>query len=461
MKVVTVHGTFAGLPGEDEGDRWWQRKSAFCNELKDEFGLASKDIIPFHWDVGANSEAERSDYGARLFQNLKAIDEAGEPFFVISHSHGGNVVFHALLEAISRMDNLANLKRWISLGTPFVNFARKNYFLRRFTYRYKALLYALFVAAILYFATVARGAADVTIENNYNVAALMVFVFVGGGVAWLLWRRDRALRALNYSHFFESKLTSIYHSGDEAFFVLNQIQKQQVQLSSQTAIAAGLANTAGNLAILAAIFAIILPHWSAQGINYLVAYKWLGTQIAGYADAYVLTDPNAPPFGYRIAQSVATHAGIFLALFLAMLLLFGSLFVLSYLLSIPLNWLASKGFTRQLRNLIWGWDVADRYVQTVSRMPAHFDKSSAIQLDEATEKRMLAACDAALSKTGARVREMLMAINLGQITVEQGQQIFRNADFKELIHNTYFDTASVRQRIFKEIKAALPGTKPA
>ena len=59
-KLVTVHGTGAGHK-ECTGERWWQRGSPFLAELAKRLNLdpARVEIVPFHWDLGPNSETGR------------------------------------------------------------------------------------------------------------------------------------------------------------------------------------------------------------------------------------------------------------------------------------------------------------------------------------------------------------------------------------------------------------------
>jgi len=96
--IVTVHGTSAGRP-EDDGDRWWQRGSAFHKQLSELVTSADGSPLefrPFHWS-GRNSETDRRKAGRQLARDLRKIEEEGRPYHVIGHSHGGSVIHLALI----------------------------------------------------------------------------------------------------------------------------------------------------------------------------------------------------------------------------------------------------------------------------------------------------------------------------------------------------------------------------
>src|SRR6202521_4480001 len=78
-KVVTVHGTGSGH-NEDNGHEWWQHGSAFQQELAKRLHLdpAKVEIVPFHWQLGPNSETARRAAGRALYQLLRGYDKSGE-----------------------------------------------------------------------------------------------------------------------------------------------------------------------------------------------------------------------------------------------------------------------------------------------------------------------------------------------------------------------------------------------
>ncbi|MGE0594951.1 MAG: hypothetical protein AB7P07_01185 [Hyphomonadaceae bacterium] len=120
--VVTVHGTNDGA-AEDDGGQWWQRNSAFCQRVQADAAAAGATLEwrPFHWD-GANSDVSRRAAGKQLAETLKPLlhRRDGGAVSVIGHSHGGNVIVHALDDPFLWRAHRCGALRIISVGTPFL-----------------------------------------------------------------------------------------------------------------------------------------------------------------------------------------------------------------------------------------------------------------------------------------------------------------------------------------------------
>lgn len=121
-KLITVHGTGAGASA-DEGAIWWQLGSPFMTSLGRILDMSQVEVIPFHWDIGANSERQRRDAGKRLYEQLKALDAAGQDYYVLGHSHGGSVIYNALLLSAVKSKRLQRLQAWFTVGSPFIDIA--------------------------------------------------------------------------------------------------------------------------------------------------------------------------------------------------------------------------------------------------------------------------------------------------------------------------------------------------
>ena len=123
IKVVTVHGTGAGVP-EDAGHSWWQKDSAFQKKTSEIVELAGDgvEVVPFHWGTGPNSETKRREAGTKLYEQLRGYDAEGVDYYLIGHSHGGSVIYNALLRSAAKDEPLERLKSWFTVGTPFLDF---------------------------------------------------------------------------------------------------------------------------------------------------------------------------------------------------------------------------------------------------------------------------------------------------------------------------------------------------
>lgn len=112
--LITVHGTFAAHP-DDHGREWWQRGSAFAAAA--EHALGGPAVVPFHWS-GGNSEEDRREAALRLSRQLAELEQRAVPYHIIGHSHGGNVIWHALQRSLGQ-GPLLQLQTWTTVATPF------------------------------------------------------------------------------------------------------------------------------------------------------------------------------------------------------------------------------------------------------------------------------------------------------------------------------------------------------
>jgi hypothetical protein len=128
--IIAVHGTFA--TGPEEGEGWWQRGGALDRDIRElvEADDSRLDFAPHVWD-GQNSETSRRAAGQALLQRLAALEQKGEKYCLIGHSHGGSVIASALFAAGSRKNSLPGLSRWLTVGTPFIRGRKRGFLFSR------------------------------------------------------------------------------------------------------------------------------------------------------------------------------------------------------------------------------------------------------------------------------------------------------------------------------------------
>ncbi len=93
----------------------------------------------------ARSTGEQA--GSALLDTLRGLDKKGEPYVVVGYSHGRSVIASALIESVSRRKPLVNLKRWITIGTPFVGMRKERFLFSRLTLTRRVV----FVASLMLF----------------------------------------------------------------------------------------------------------------------------------------------------------------------------------------------------------------------------------------------------------------------------------------------------------------------
>lgn len=189
--IITVHGTYAN--GSEHGDQWWQTGSAFEREMRAlvEGADGRLDVCPHIWD-GLNSETSRRAAGVALAQRLDELDRRGERYCLVGHSHGGSVIASALIRSAHKYAPRTGLARWLTVGTPFVGFARKRFLFTRLGVLgragYVSLLTYVLLIALVFSVTELRSdpAGYLAIVGMLAVLFMLAYIVLG-------WDSDRRL----------------------------------------------------------------------------------------------------------------------------------------------------------------------------------------------------------------------------------------------------------------------------
>ncbi|MBI1650142.1 hypothetical protein [Hyphomicrobium sulfonivorans] len=227
--IVTVHGTFSS--GPVEGQKWWQRGSCFSTRIAElvEGSNGKVQVEPFIWD-GLNSEMARNAAGARLAARLHELDEQGEPFAVIGHSHGGSVLSAALLNASRMKQSMQHMQRWITVGTPFIETRRQRFLFSRLSVLGKAVYLTLLMFLVLGIMIAMGGSVDSAPE----AWVMLVLVFLTPiAVFYAVLRYRESKRSLRFNRrllgfadkHFADRWFSLWHAKDEAVQCLKAVKR--------------------------------------------------------------------------------------------------------------------------------------------------------------------------------------------------------------------------------------------
>jgi hypothetical protein len=154
--VVTVHGTYAHIVGPPNAPapaelQWWQPGSRCEEQIRQRVHAEDGrlDFKAFTWS-GDNSERARRTAGSKLLRALRQLEERKENYCLIGHSHGGSVIAAALVESMARGRPLEGLKRWITVGTPFVALRKERFLFTRLTLPRQVLLVASLMLLMMF-----------------------------------------------------------------------------------------------------------------------------------------------------------------------------------------------------------------------------------------------------------------------------------------------------------------------
>jgi hypothetical protein len=243
--IIFVHGTGADSL-DTHAPRWWQPISTFSRRFLEHLGQSYCIAKPFRWS-GANLESHRRDAGICLLQRLRALDARGRSYHLVGHSHGGSVIWHALIRSMSHdLLPLTGLKSWTTVGTPFLTFVLDPTAWRNFV----GLLVS--GAAIVFFRAAAVGSVTqhsviwkesspwgVSITFLMFVILAMIFATCLLRTLRYLWQRyqERALAdaEIKAGKQYGSKWLGIWHEYDEPIAGLRATLTDPMQLVSRKA----------------------------------------------------------------------------------------------------------------------------------------------------------------------------------------------------------------------------------
>lgn len=119
IRVALIHGTFA------PNAKWVESPSVMTEEIEKSTGRIPK-FFAIRWS-GRNSRAQRKMAAEKTVRHLsKSSSESGRAYFIVGHSHGGNIgveAVHKIWPSGWRPKDLVGL---VTLNTPFLIFLMRS-----------------------------------------------------------------------------------------------------------------------------------------------------------------------------------------------------------------------------------------------------------------------------------------------------------------------------------------------
>jgi hypothetical protein len=398
VKLVTVHGTNAG-DVSSFGDGWWQWGSDFQTELGQRIDIdtnsGSGEILPLHWDIGPNSEKFRREAGVKLFECLKLLEDAGADYCVVGHSHGGSVLYKALLQSVENDHPLERLKSWCTVGTPFLDY-RQNYFLFQ---RLEGIPLALCATGIVGFivgvVTLFYIWLGDQVNNESDVKSLGE-VFIAYGVISISAMYLHELRNKDWftfkqkqkvSEWYANRWLGLWHPQDEAISALSNIRRVKFKLIKNEF----LKPLVGIMQLLFVTFygSLILKDIVSDDAEGLLTFFYFSPKTT--------TDglsANSEPLTMAGSNSVAVESLVFPAGdIVGTLISFGYYLIIFFVFLATISWILNKAIVPigaalawplnqiilgTLRRASWGDDLVKEDVHDISYKPPAFPESVAL-----------------------------------------------------------------------------------
>lgn len=485
-KLVTVHGTGSGHK-DDNGDRWWQRDSAFLKALEKRLELdpTRVEIVPFHWKEGPNSETERRVGGAELYEKLKGYDKQGADYYLIGHSHGGSVIHGALLQSIVKKNPLERLKTWCTIGTPFVDYRPNRFLFNRLGTTgltvYATAVGALMLAAgLIVMSIFAATPFWRTVNETLGKQAFMglyapivgTLVFYGASCLLLLyafvsyrggWHEQSLKKKVEATY--ADRWLGLYHRDDEAIGALANAAHLKGEIVPSSFLVPLMAAAPLLLTVLGVI---------ALGIHFLTdqspvspGTKKFLAELKTSLDAFeakqqALSGAAAPNMlattmsGVKTLGTTASITAAVVALYM------GLTAVAVMLLKFIAGWVGGP-LARAIDNLVWssvkqstwGDDRTTESVQQAGSHPSEFAQRFAALPDE------VAAKISGFSERNAVKTLVGLRRALATSSPDAMAELSKNLALDELIHTTYFDVPEFQDLAAYSLhKAGLADLKP-
>jgi hypothetical protein len=491
--IIAVHGTFAH--GDAEGDQWWQTGGLFEKELAKYVVSANGDPVeldPLLWD-GENTESSRRMAASDLAAKLRTKARNGSACVVVGHSHGGSVIVNAALDGI-RLAELKCLSAVVTIGTPYLQFAKMKFIFSRSSLLAKSALASLAFVALGSFAMLGpedKGLYEHLlgkwVSANYWIFTLvraivcsapLLIVYAGLRIVdSRRYRRYRKFVGTAAHRDLIKKWICLYDKNDEAIGGLVLLRDMNTKifparfavpfLSLLAIFVLPLAlivlcATPSAMLMLSWLFADVDPH--GAGLVKMAGGQDLETNISLLANAgYILLMKVFAPI---VLESGGSSAAVLYFFGLVPLLFFCASFVATYI-SILISVKASEWTGLILDRLTWrairktafGADTVGEVARHASAVP-NWLVTGFNSLPSQLSEELNDFSNAAASKSIPHLRQLLSQLASFDNAADPNRFIENYLTWNELIHTSYFALPRFRKFLCYLI-ANVDGFKPS
>lgn len=451
VKLVTVHGTGAG-DVTSSGDKWWQLGSVFMDELQQRLELDSEqvEIVPFQWQNGPNSEFKRREAGTALADQLYKYDAAQQDYYLIGHSHGGSVIYNALLKSVADDTPFERLKLWCTVGTPFLDYRPNTFLFQRLrslglticTTGIVLFILGVWITSLAFFGSTLD---DAVIDMGY---AMMLYGVINYTALWLYEYRKKSWFTLKQkkqaSEHYAKQWCGLWHKEDEAISALSNVRS----INAPIIPANFLYPIVSSLQFISVILVGLYFAWD-------IAFSD-SKAILGIAQSFLEDMEDGVGFGFFTYMMTVM---IFVFCIPTIWLFTKILSLLAGVVGRPLATLLNKIVWSSIKKRAWGDDLLKEDVYSIGSHPPLFlhqwdflSETVAAPLRKHSEKNAI--------KTLHKVRVVLGMSEQSSGSADIRSELSESLNWQELIHTSYFDVPEFIDLLVSNLRSAGLRTSP-
>jgi hypothetical protein len=462
--IITVHGTFA--TGPRHGNGWWQIGGALDNDVAELLKSSDGELRfePFVWD-GRNSEASRRIAGRQLLTEIRKLEHAKCPYYLVGHSHGGSVINAALLLSVSEQKPLIYLRKWITVGSPFITtvnsqllFSRLNVFGKSF---YSSIIFfsifasTLVVRKIFFLETNALEAPLINlVDTLLAIAAVLVpfgMIYFWHRFSLASIRRDEYVRNHLCNLHYTNRWIGLRHRDDEAITALRYVPRSRDPIFDKRLFVAPLTACS----ILVFPLSLILLALYSPFVQFIATFIASASgEPSSISDESTLVErllfllwwPND-----FLINRVDVGESAFVILPALLILLEASAFIftmrfLAKVVSPKLSSALDRLTLQQIRQHALGGDVLGEILTDAADSP-FWSARLVHTVPTDIARKIVRLSNSHASRSALKMRRKLsMLTSIGGSHINNGA-ITKYLTLKELIHNTYFSIFEFRRII--------------